>query len=602
MHERLKQVLPPAASVEIRLIQLVLLLMAGVSLVLMLLYVQFKAALEQSQLEAAERQAQRIQLSLDSWLDNQITSLQVLAATADEPVTDAGPIRFVSAEPERLAAGGDRWVTDALHEGTALYLGINTATERPHWRLAIQASEDAGKPAMLVAEPSLALMLTQLQLSERFGVVSVWAAEIGAPLLQSARADVNTVTVERLWPRAGLRLIYELEVPPGAVQSSGLQMTQFLPAIALMLLIATGGCWLGRRWLIAPLREFANATSALAAGNTEPVRQLRSQLCGGEWQRLVRDLRDIAAAVYRRERALKTRNRQLETLTEGLYSQQAQMIRSERMASIGTLSAGVAHEINNPLGFLKSNLETLQGYARVLLGLLECCQQNRKDVEQVKQLAAFLNHAERHDDLAYIQQDLVPMLEESLEGSARIQSVVQGLMTFSDDGTATHLLDLNDCVKVALSILKSDLDCRAQLTLELQPLPEIRGVSSQLNQVMFNVIRNAIQALPEHGEINVRSAVIDGEVVVSVRDNGVGIEETELGRLFTPFYTTRPVGQGVGLGLSISDNIIERHYGRLEVDSTPGAGSEFRIILPAVNRTDTTSEAVKPAEAVCEAG
>lgn len=256
-----------------------------------------------------------------------------------------------------------------------------------------------------------------------------------------------------------------------------------------------------------------------------------------------------------------------------------QLLQSEKLASIGQLAAGVAHEINNPIGFVNSNLGTLGHYVDDLLAVLDAYNSVRDTLpaEASRRLAESVAHI----DLAYVREDLPSLLGESRNGLERVKRIVQDLKDFSRIGdTERQLTDLHQCIDSTLNVVANEIKYKASVVKHYGALPQIWCVASQLDQVFLNLLVNAAQAIPAQGEITVTTGRIGNEVFVAVRDTGCGIAAEHRDRIFDPFFTTKAVGSGTGLGLSVSHGIVERHGGRIDVDSTVGEGTEFRVWLP----------------------
>ncbi len=262
---------------------------------------------------------------------------------------------------------------------------------------------------------------------------------------------------------------------------------------------------------------------------------------------------------------------------EDLERMQAQLFQQEKLASLGLLAAGVAHEINNPVGFLNSNLETLESYLTSLLAYLEQAETYAQGGGRGEDLAAL----RRKLDVDYILSDIPGLLADARGGVARVARIVRDLKMFShsDNGEAVDA-DLHQILESTLTILATELKCRAQIVRDFGSLPPVRCHPSQIQQVFLNLVLNAVQALGERGTIMLRTGRTDQELWVEVADTGCGIPAEHLPRIFDPFFTTKPVGQGTGLGLAVSYGIVERHGGRIEVASTPGQGTTFRLALP----------------------
>ncbi|MCK9389198.1 MAG: ATP-binding protein [Sulfuritalea sp.] len=257
----------------------------------------------------------------------------------------------------------------------------------------------------------------------------------------------------------------------------------------------------------------------------------------------------------------------------------AQLLQSEKMASIGQLAAGVAHEINNPVGFVNSNLGTLQGYVEDLLQVLSAYEQG--EGEMTEQTRSVLIALKQQVDIGYLRDDISKLLTESVDGLQRIRRIVQDLKDFSHvDESEKQWANLERGLDSTLNVVWNELKYKTEVTREYAGIPEIECFPSQINQVFMNLLVNAGQAIEEHGLIILRTGQDEENVWVEVEDTGKGIPHEHLGRIFDPFFTTKPVGKGTGLGLSLSYGIVQKHGGRIEVDSTPGKGTRFRVVLP----------------------
>jgi two-component system NtrC family sensor kinase len=284
---------------------------------------------------------------------------------------------------------------------------------------------------------------------------------------------------------------------------------------------------------------------------------------------------DLAAA----NEKLNAEQIELVALLGRIEQTQSQLRQSEKMASIGQLAAGVAHEINNPVGFVSSNLGTLGRYAKVLLQVIDA----GADDPRIQKAAAEL-------ELSFIREDMQSLLDESHDGLERVRKIVANLKDFSHvDQAEWQEADLLAGLESTLSVVWHELKYKATIIRELQPLPLVRCMPAQINQVLMNLLINAAQALPERGDITLRSGVEGEEVWLEVADTGRGMSAETQRRMFEPFYTTKPVGQGTGLGMSLSWDIITKHGGRFDVDSTLGQGSRVRFFLPIAGTQATTT-------------
>ncbi|WP_279506638.1 ATP-binding protein [Hahella sp. CR1] len=267
--------------------------------------------------------------------------------------------------------------------------------------------------------------------------------------------------------------------------------------------------------------------------------------------------------------------------TQELEQTHLQLLQSEKLASIGQLAAGVAHEINNPIGFVSSNLGSLENYIKDLMSIIdaaEAVRQNSDDENpQWSDFKTIINDLE----LDYLRQDIPDVIAETRNGLERVRKIVQDLRDFTraGEGEEWRHSPIEAQLESALAIAWNEIKYKAEVIKEYGDVGEIECLPGQLNQVLLNLLVNAAQAIESSGKIWLRTGFWDQGVWVEVQDNGAGIPEETRKRIFDPFFTTKPVGKGTGLGLAISHSIIERHGGRIEVDSTPGQGSRFRLWL-----------------------
>ncbi|TAN69774.1 MAG: bacteriohemerythrin [Methylobacter sp.] len=275
------------------------------------------------------------------------------------------------------------------------------------------------------------------------------------------------------------------------------------------------------------------------------------------------------------------KNQQL-LLNSQLKEAQAHLLQSEKMASIGQLAAGVAHEINNPIGYINSNLTTLKNYIDNLLALVaiyEAAEVTTANTEQLAQIQAF----KQNIDLKFLRTDVLDLLEESHEGATRVKQIVQDLKDFSHLGSGDNdwqWTDLHAGLESTLNIINGELKYKARIVKDFGDLPEVRCLPHQLNQVFMNLLINAAHAIESEGIITLRTGTENDHVWIEISDTGKGIAPEYLSKIFDPFFTTRQVGKGTGLGLSVSYTIIKKHQGEIQLTSQPGQGTTFRIILP----------------------
>jgi hemerythrin-like metal-binding protein len=299
---------------------------------------------------------------------------------------------------------------------------------------------------------------------------------------------------------------------------------------------------------------------------------------------------DLFSLLSQRNRSLLQANQQLqatqtelEAVNRSLETRVAErtqaLLQAEKMAAVGQLAAGVAHEINNPIGFINSNMGTLRTYVAQLLELVDVYDQATASLApaQRQQVDAVLKQIE----LDYLRQDIVDLLKESSEGLARVKRIVGDLRDFSQaDQAQWQTTDINAVLESALNVVELGIQTKAELVKQLGVLPEVQCSAAQLKQVLVNLLLNAIQFIPTRGTITVRTGHDDEVVWVDISDTGCGMTDDVQKRIFEPFYTTQAVGKGTGLGLSMSWEIMQRLHGKITVQSSPGQGSTFRVSLP----------------------
>ena len=275
---------------------------------------------------------------------------------------------------------------------------------------------------------------------------------------------------------------------------------------------------------------------------------------------------------------LKQKNVEQQEIICKLKEAQEQLFQSEKMASIGQLAAGVAHEINNPIGFINSNIETLNDY---LLNLFELINTYEKEAKELPSNITGAEQLRQSIDFDFISEDIPAMMTETKEGLNRVKKIVRDLMDFSrvnESQLVTY--DIRKGLESTLNVAWHELKYKADIIKEFNDIPEIECVPSQLNQVFMNLMVNAAQALDNRGTIILRTKYQKNQVIVEIEDSGSGIKPEHLKRLFDPFFTTKPIGTGTGLGLSVSYSIIKKHNGEITVDNQLNKGTCFRICLP----------------------
>lgn len=322
-------------------------------------------------------------------------------------------------------------------------------------------------------------------------------------------------------------------------------------------------------------------------------------------EKLAGNLRQLEAAniilqheIAEREKVesdLRENRARLDDVNRRLQENHMQLIQSEKMAGLGQLAAGIAHEVNNPLGYVISNLSTFSTYVEGIKDVLKGYDDlagTARDLGVDELAPPLKNVGERMDrcNLAYILGDISALVSETKEGADRVKDIVQRLKVFARaDDANMESFNVNDSLDMALKLVWSEIKYKCRVTKNLGPVPTIRGYPGQLCQVFMNLILNASQAIHENGDIFVESGTQGNGVRVLIRDNGCGIKPEHLPMIFTPFFTTKPQGKGTGLGMSISYGIIKKHKGEISVASEVNQGTTFTIFLPFSERKDEYS-------------
>ncbi|MEW6218815.1 MAG: ATP-binding protein [Thermodesulfobacteriota bacterium] len=338
------------------------------------------------------------------------------------------------------------------------------------------------------------------------------------------------------------------------------------------LVLSHGGLWLagfagmGLAWRRARREEGRRQVAEAALLEQQALLEATVAERTAQW-------REELAQREQAQQGLETANAELARACADLKQSQSLLVQNEKMAAVGVLAAGIAHEINNPNSFVMSNLQILHKYAGRVQEFLAA----GADPERQAELPALRARLKIDAILA----DLESLVAESLEGTQRIKNIVLNMKQFArrEDGDS-RLADVNAGLASTLNIVWHELKYKATVQKELGPLPFTRCNLGQLNQVFLNLIMNAVQAIPEQGEITIRSWHDGDQILVAVSDNGHGMAPEIQARIFEPFFTTKEPGKGTGLGLAISYDIVRQHGGEITVASEPGSGTTFTVRLP----------------------
>ncbi|PRC93358.1 ATP-binding protein [Solimicrobium silvestre] len=282
---------------------------------------------------------------------------------------------------------------------------------------------------------------------------------------------------------------------------------------------------------------------------------------------------------------LQRKGEEQQALIKKLQEAHQQLLQAEKMASVGQLAAGIAHEINNPIGFVNSNMNSMQTYVTTLFGVIEQYNTAIGSLtlsSETKDAIAAIN---KNADLEFVKEDMADLVRESLDGLRRVKDIVQSLKDFAHVGeTEWQEADIHQGLDSTLNIVKNEIRYKATIEKRYGVLPLVPCIISQLNQVFMNLFINAAHAIKDKGVIAISTGteIIEGAnwIWIKVTDTGCGIDPENLNRIFEPFFTTKPIGSGTGLGLSLAYGIINKHNGNITVKSVVGKGTRFTIYLP----------------------
>ncbi|MGR3296016.1 MAG: ATP-binding protein [Candidatus Bathyanammoxibius sp.] len=368
----------------------------------------------------------------------------------------------------------------------------------------------------------------------------------------------------------------------------------------LGLLISLGASFLTAHTITKPIKSFIKDIKIISKGNLDHKVNIRSRdeigQLAAEFNQLTGSLKNtikekeeyagkladmnvnLEKKVQERTLALKDSNKQLEQAFKELQGAQSQLVQSEKMASLGQLVAGIAHEINNPVSFVYGNMDHLEEYMKDIKGVLSGFMGLKSlSPEEKKRMDDLI----REVDLEFLLKDLDKLIKSCKNGAERTKDIVASLRSFSRlDEAALKEADIHEGIDSTLEILTHNYKNRITVHKDYGEVQKVHCYASQLNQVFMNLLANAAQAIEGKGDVWIKTRAEGGKVLISIKDSGKGISKENMNKLFTPFFTTKPVGQGTGLGLSISYGIVEKHNGRIWAESKEGVGTTFNIELP----------------------
>ncbi len=466
------------------------------------------------------------------------------------------------------------WLKALLNEAKTSSIQVLNMDGKFYWCLAYSVIYNKQVEGILLANiPIEAIHIGQTDIEVLDGLM-ITIEKDGSMITSFGKQAIgNNQLIE--WPDAGISFNYTLDegYRNKALTNLVIQLGSY---IILAIVLTTLLAYLyGYRYFVKPIVALSKLTTSLEKG--ERHQELEEKLMFKEFASLFKQFNLMSDKVAKREWDLKQSYKRLSNANEELKQSESQLVQSEKMASIGLLAAGVAHEINNPVGFIRSNLEVLEEYFSDIekhYQELNACLISAEDRELYETLA-------KKYELTFLFKDAPPLIQSSISGIDRVTEIVQNLKTFARvDQPDKALVDINEGIKATLNMVHNELKYCCTVHLDLQPLPKITGFPGKLNQVFMNLLINAGQAMTEKGELFIRSFITGAHIVIEIEDTGKGIEADKIAQIFMPFFTSKPIGEGTGLGLSISHQIIKQHNGEITAKSELGKGSCFTVYLP----------------------
>lgn len=343
-------------------------------------------------------------------------------------------------------------------------------------------------------------------------------------------------------------------------------------AVVLFLLIIT--ILISTNWFLKPIDELIVGLKSFEKTDNFVQLPVKTKT---EIGLLTSAFNEMSLKIFQTRNDLKKKIKELEMANNDLKEAQTKLVHSAKMTSLGQLVAGVAHELNNPIGFIYSNTSHLKDYSEKLFQLIQAGEENPQKLAELKDEL----------DYEYIKKDLPQLIKSCQDGAQRTRDIVLGLRNFSRlEEAQLKEIDLRESLDTTLELLKGEIKNRIQINKQYEPIPMVTCYASQINQVLMNILSNALQAIQGSGQIWISTLPIrasanqTGRVQISIQDSGMGMSPDVLEKIFEPFFTTKGVGQGTGLGLSISYGIIQNHGGEIQVRSEKGVGTEFTLIIP----------------------
>lgn len=356
------------------------------------------------------------------------------------------------------------------------------------------------------------------------------------------------------------------------LQNVNLAFFSVVAGIIVFLLVMI---WLSSNTILKPLLDLVYATRSMQMGDQPMEIPITSDT---EIGLLTESFNLMSRNVAKTRGELKNKIIELEKANQEIQDTQSRLVHNSKMVSLGQLVAGVAHELNNPIGFIYSNMSHLKEYADKLIQYGEEVERNPKDAQAIREKL----------ELDFIKKDLPKLVASCEDGARRTRDIVLGLRNFSRlEAAQIKEIDLHEALDSTLNLLQGEIKGRVEIVKDYGQLPKLNCLASQINQVFMNILSNALQAIKGPGKLWLTTKIVTQRgrqdmISIHIQDSGKGIPESEIEKIFDPFFSTKEVGQGTGLGLSITYSIVRSHGGDIQVKSQVGTGTEFTILLPLV--------------------
>jgi len=466
-----------------------------------------------------------------------------------------------------------KWTNELLNKQKGEHISVLEVGNSYYWAFAVPISYNNSVEGILIAHVPVD-SINQQDEGDRLKGLMIEVINSGKVLAVFGEHIIGRQHIEK-WQKIGVTFRFTVDEKVRNEELTRLVL-QLSAIILIAISVTTFLTYLfGYRYFVKPILALSQATDKLDKG-VEHI-NLTENIKIRELAELFKKFNLMTEKVAKREQSLKKSYSKLSQANEELKQSESQLVQSEKMASIGVLASGVAHEINNPIGFIKSNLTVLKEYFDDIESYYEDSLSNLSNETQ-KTIQQRL--AKKHD-LEFLFSDIPPLLDSCIGGVERVTEIVQSLKTFARvDLPEKSLTDINEGLNATLNMVWNELKFNCKVHPDLMHLPRIMAYPGKLNQVFMNLLINAGQSIEENGQIYIRSFSKDDNIIIEVEDNGCGISPEQISQIFTPFFTTKVIGEGTGLGLSISHQIIEQHGGEIKVTSTLGKGSCFTISLP----------------------